>query len=55
MSTAAFLENHDQPGFQSLTTDQGLVKNAMACLFVTGGVSILYYGQVQGYAGGGLK
>ena len=52
MSTATFLENHDQPRFQSLTTDQSLVRNAMAWSFVTDSVLILYYGQEQGYAGG---
>lgn len=52
MSTASFLENHDQPRFQSLTKDQSLVKNAMAWSFITDGVPILYYGQEQGYAGG---
>jgi alpha-amylase len=53
MSTAPFLENHDQPRFQSLTTDQSLVKNAMAWSFITDGVPILYYGQEQGYTGSG--
>ncbi|KAF8583476.1 glycoside hydrolase family 13 protein [Ramaria rubella] len=50
-STAPFLENQDQPRFQSLTTDQSLVKNAMSFPFVTDGVPILYYGQEQGYNG----
>ena len=53
MSTAAFLENHDQPRFQSMTQDQALVKNAMTWTFVTDGVPILYYGQEQGYTGSG--
>ena len=52
MSTATFLENHNQPRFQSLTANQSLVKNAMAWSFVTDGVLIPYYGQEQGYAGG---
>jgi alpha-amylase len=52
LSTAAFLENHDQARFQSLTTDLSLVKNAMAYTFVTDGIPILYYGQEQGYSGG---
>ena len=30
ISTATFLENHDQPQFQSLTANQSLVKNTMA-------------------------
>lgn len=50
--TGAFLENHDQPRFQSLTTDVGRVKNAMAFPFLHDGIPILYYGQEQGYTGG---
>ncbi|KAH9921835.1 glycoside hydrolase family 13 protein [Amylocystis lapponica] len=50
--TGSFLENHDQPRFQSTTTDQALVKNAMTWPFVQDGVPILYYGQEQGYTGG---
>ena len=52
MSTATFLENHDQPWFQSLTTDQSLMKNMIAWSFVTNGMLILCYSQEQGYAGG---
>ena len=52
ISTGAFLENHDQPRFQSWTTDVALTKNAMAYTFVTDGIPILYYGQEQGYTGG---
>ncbi|KZT05143.1 glycoside hydrolase family 13 protein [Laetiporus sulphureus 93-53] len=48
----SFLENQDNPRFQSLTTDQSLVKNAMAWPFIQDGVPILYYGQEQGYTGG---
>jgi len=51
--TGSFLENHDQPRFQSLTTDTGRVKNAMAFPFIHDGIPILYYGQEQGYTGGG--
>ncbi|KAI0721448.1 glycoside hydrolase superfamily [Fomitopsis betulina] len=47
-----FLENQDNPRFQSITTDQGLVKNAMAWPFIADGIPILYYGQEQGYTGG---
>jgi len=43
MSTAAFLENHDQAWFNILMTDQSLVKNAIATAFVTDGVPILFY------------
>ncbi|KAI0691609.1 alpha-amylase [Earliella scabrosa] len=52
MMTGSFLENHDQPRFQSLTSDEALVKNAMAWPFVQDGIPILYYGQEQGYQGG---
>lgn len=52
ISTGAFLENHDQPRFQSWTTDLSLTKNAMAYTFVTDGIPIFYYGQEQGYTGG---
>jgi alpha-amylase len=52
ISTGAFLENHDQPRFQSWTTDLSLTKNAMAYSFVTDGIPIFYYGQEQGYTGG---
>ncbi|CAA7266390.1 unnamed protein product [Cyclocybe aegerita] len=50
--SGSFLENHDQPRFQSLTTDQSLVKNAIAWTFVQDGIPILYSGQEQGYEGG---
>ncbi|KAJ6505806.1 alpha-amylase [Mycena vitilis] len=51
--TAAFLENHDQPRFPSFTTDVALQRNAMAWVFVGDGIPVLYYGQEQGYQGGG--
>ncbi|KAH9926592.1 alpha-amylase [Epithele typhae] len=50
--SGSFLENQDQPRFQSLATDQSLVKNAMAWPFIQDGIPILYYGQEQSYAGG---
>jgi alpha-amylase len=50
--TGSFLENHDQPRFQSLTNDSMLVRNAVAWPFVYDGIPILYYGQEQGYQGG---
>jgi alpha-amylase len=53
MFTASFLENHDQPRFQSLPTDQSLVKNAMAWSFVTDGMAILYYQEPSYAASGG--
>ncbi|RDB27294.1 Alpha-amylase 1 [Hypsizygus marmoreus] len=49
--TGSFLENHDQPRFQSVTQDQALVRNAITWLFVKDGIPILYYGQEQGYTG----
>ncbi|CCM00545.1 uncharacterized protein FIBRA_02579 [Fibroporia radiculosa] len=50
--TGAFLENADNPRFQSFQTDQALVMNAMTWPFVGDGIPILYYGQEQGYTGG---
>ncbi|KAH9837566.1 glycoside hydrolase superfamily [Rhodofomes roseus] len=50
-TVGTFLENQDNPRFQSITTDQGLVKNAMAWPFIADGIPILYYGQEQGYTG----
>ncbi|PCH42776.1 glycoside hydrolase family 13 protein [Wolfiporia cocos MD-104 SS10] len=50
--TGSFLENQDNPRFQSTQTDQALVKNAMAWPFIQDGIPILYYGQEQGYTGG---
>ncbi|KAI8992740.1 glycoside hydrolase family 13 protein [Trametes punicea] len=50
--TGSFLENHDQPRFQSLTQDDALIKNAVTWPFVQDGIPILYYGQEQSYAGG---
>ncbi|THH31734.1 hypothetical protein EUX98_g2466 [Antrodiella citrinella] len=47
----SFIENHDQPRFQSITTDQALVMNAMSWPFIQDGIPILYYGQEQGYTG----
>ncbi|KAJ7079507.1 glycoside hydrolase family 13 protein [Mycena crocata] len=51
--SAAFLENHDQPRFPSYTMDSALTKNAMTWPFVGDGMPIMYYGQEQGYQGGG--
>ncbi|RDX40957.1 glycoside hydrolase family 13 protein [Lentinus brumalis] len=53
LMVGSFLENHDQPRFQSLTQDSSLIKNAMTWPFVQDGIPILYYGQEQGYTGGG--
>jgi alpha-amylase len=43
--TAAFLENHDQPRFPSLTKDTALRTNAMVWPFVSDGIPTLYHGQ----------
>ncbi|KZT05147.1 glycoside hydrolase family 13 protein [Laetiporus sulphureus 93-53] len=51
-SSGTFLENQDSPRFQSYTTDEALVKNAITWPFVGDGVPILYYGQEQGFKGG---
>ncbi|KII86288.1 glycoside hydrolase family 13 protein [Plicaturopsis crispa FD-325 SS-3] len=51
--TGSFLENHDQPRFQSRTKDTALVKNAMTWPFIYDGIPIMYYGQEQGFSGGG--
>ncbi|KAK7065043.1 glycoside hydrolase family 13 protein [Favolaschia claudopus] len=51
--TGSFLENHDQPRFPSFTHDVALRKNAMVWTFVGDGLPIVYYGQEQGYEGGG--
>ncbi|KAF5348030.1 hypothetical protein D9758_010052 [Tetrapyrgos nigripes] len=48
----SFVENQDQPRIQSRTSDQALVKNALAWVFVNDGIPIVYYGQEQGYQGG---
>ncbi|KAL5520212.1 hypothetical protein ACEPAG_9425 [Sanghuangporus baumii] len=50
-ASGAFMENHDQPRFQSLTKDQSLIKNAMAWIFATDAMPIVYYGQEQGFSG----
>ncbi|KAH9914300.1 glycoside hydrolase superfamily [Fomitopsis serialis] len=50
-TVGTFLENQDNPRFQSITTDQGLVKNAMTWPLIADGIPILYYGQEQGYTG----
>ncbi|KAF8653556.1 hypothetical protein AX16_003893 [Volvariella volvacea WC 439] len=50
-TAGSFLENHDQPRFQSVTQDQSLVQNAIAWTFVNDGIPIVYYGQEHGYSG----
>ncbi|KAF9021065.1 glycoside hydrolase family 13 protein [Hymenopellis radicata] len=51
-TAGSFLENQDQARFQSHTTDDGLVKNAITWTFINDAIPILYYGQEQGYTGG---
>lgn len=46
-----FLENHDQPRFPSMTTDAGLIENAIAFNIMSDGIPIVYYGQEQGFSG----
>ncbi|KZO91942.1 glycoside hydrolase family 13 protein [Calocera viscosa TUFC12733] len=53
-SVGSFLENHDQPRFPSFTNDTGLIKNAIAWVFVNDGIPIVYEGQEQEYTGGAV-
>ena len=48
-----FLDNHDQPRYASTVKDIALIANAFAYPFVSDGIPILYYGQEQGFSGGG--
>ncbi|KAI6137178.1 glycoside hydrolase family 13 protein [Pisolithus sp. B1] len=52
--TGAFLENHDQPRFGSITNDSALRANAMVWPFIYDGIPVLYYGQEQGFSGGAV-
>jgi alpha-amylase len=47
-----FLENHDNPRFAGLTSDQSLRENAIAFTVLADGIPIIYEGQEQGYTGG---
>ncbi|KAL3469921.1 glycoside hydrolase superfamily [Aspergillus californicus] len=47
-----FLDNHDNARWLSTTTDQTLLKNALAYVILARGVPIVYYGTEQGYSGG---
>ncbi|KAF7367833.1 Glycoside hydrolase family 13 protein [Mycena sanguinolenta] len=51
---AAFIENHGQPRFPSLTSDIALRKNALVWSFVGDGMPTMYcmYGRSRGYEGG---
>ncbi|USW53609.1 Putative carbohydrate binding module family 20, glycosyl hydrolase, family 13, catalytic [Septoria linicola] len=46
-----FIENHDQARFPSITTDAGLIKNAIAFIVLNDGIPIVYQGQEQGFSG----
>lgn len=47
-----FLDNHDNPRFESYTSDASLIKNAAAFPFLIEGIPFVYYGQEQGFKGG---
>lgn len=47
----SFLENHDNPRFASLTSDQVLIKNALAFQILADGIPIIYQGQEQQFTG----
>ena len=47
-----FLNNHDNPRFESWVSDKALLKNAHAWAFVGDGVPHLYYGTEAGFDGG---
>ncbi|TLS21861.1 uncharacterized protein PpBr36_09545 [Pyricularia pennisetigena] len=47
-----FLDNHDNPRWLNQTNDQTLLQNALAFVFLSRGIPILYYGTEQGYVGG---
>ncbi|WVQ68066.1 uncharacterized protein L199_006272 [Kwoniella botswanensis] len=47
-----FLNNHDNPRFESTVTDTSLIKNAHAYPFVTDGIPYGYYGSEAGFTGG---
>ncbi len=46
-----FLENHDLPRYAGITSDQYQLSNALAYLFTTDGIPVVYYGQEQGFTG----
>nr|AAN75021.1 alpha-amylase precursor [Lipomyces starkeyi] len=48
----SFLENQDNPRFPSYTSDESLIKNAIAFTMLSDGIPIIYYGQEQGLNGG---
>ncbi|ODN78734.1 hypothetical protein L202_04298 [Cryptococcus amylolentus CBS 6039] len=48
----SFLDNHDNPRFESYQSDTSLIKNAHAYPLVTDGIPYVYYGSEAGYDGG---
>lgn len=48
----SFLNNHDNPRFENLTTDMALIKNAHAYAVVGDGIPYVYYGSEAGFTGG---
>ncbi|WWC71571.1 uncharacterized protein I206_105529 [Kwoniella pini CBS 10737] len=48
----SFLNNHDNPRFESTVTDTSLIKNAHAYPFVSDGIPYGYYGSEAGFTGG---
>ncbi|EIW86154.1 glycoside hydrolase family 13 protein [Coniophora puteana RWD-64-598 SS2] len=49
----SFTENRHEARFPSRTQDLSLVLNALTWPFIHDGIPIIYYGQEQGFAGGG--
>lgn len=47
-----FIDNHDNPRFLSLTSNEMAFKNAIAWGMTTMGIPIHYYGDEQGFSGG---
>lgn len=46
-----FLNNHDNPRFESYTSDAALIRNANAFPFLIEGIPFTYYGTEQGFDG----
>jgi alpha-amylase len=47
-----FLDNHDQKRFLNVRSDLSVLRNALAFMFFTDGIPILYYGTEAAFAGG---
>lgn len=50
----AFLENHDNPRFPSLTSDIVLIRTAITFTMLADGIPIIYQGQEQRFSGSGV-